>query len=283
MSDSAGKRRVAKNLPSMTSVRPALVALLMGLTLAALIPGSATGASPRLVDVEPEDCEERVPATYAAPAPSYSRIAIDTTILLDGVAKADAESMVARANTAYSDIGLEIVPTFRRFSVKPDSIQTNDQGQPVEGIEVTRLVGAAKTFVGGTRPVGSDVVYVMTSKDVYLSGYDDGVLGWAECIGGVRYPGRAFAAGEVPAQFTSAGLNFYLDAGAKVLGHEIGHLLGAHHEYGNCVQGIGPEDATNREPAACTLMFGYIDFQSLDLGAIDGAVIRGHARDYATP
>ena len=68
-----------------------------------------------------------------------------------------------------------------------------------------------------------------------------------------------------------------------MLGHEIGHLLGAHHEYGNCVQGIGVEDVTNREPAACTLMMSFVDFQSLRFGAIDGSVIRGHAESYAAP
>lgn len=267
----------------MAAFRPTLVALVMGLLLAGLFPASATGAGPRLVDIDPEDCEERVPATYAAPALAYPDVKVDTTVLLDGVARAEAEKMVERANSAYAELGLEIVPTFRRFPVKPDSIQTTDQGLPVDGIEVTRLVAAAKAFLGGARPAGSDVVYVLTAKDVYLAGYDDGVLGWAECIGGVRYPTRAFAVGEVPAPFTTAGLNFYLDAGAKVMGHEIGHLLGAHHEYANCVQGIGIEDVSNREPAACTLMTSFVDFQSLRFGVIDGAVVRGHAESYAAP
>ena len=265
----------------MTSLRSSLLALLTGLLLAGLVPAPATGAAPGVVDREPEDCEERVPETYALPVPGTSNIAIDTTILLDGVARPEAEEIVERANAAYADLALEIVPTFRRFAVKPDSTQTDDEGQEVPGIEVTSLVAAAKDSLGGARPEGSDVVYVLTSKDVYLEDFDDGILGWAECIGGVRYPNRAFAAGEMPTTFTTAGLNFYLDAAAKVLGHEIGHLLGAHHEYGNCVQGIGTDDVTNREPAACTLMFGYVDFQSLDFGALDGAVIRGHAEDYA--
>lgn len=267
----------------MASVRSVLVALLTGLLVAGLLPASATGARPRTIDVEAEDCNERVPATYAPPALAYSDINIDVTIMLDGVLKTDAERMVERANTAYTDHGLQILATYRKFPLKADSIQTDDAGRPVEGIEVRAAVAAAKTALGGTRPVGSDVVYVLTNKDLYLEGFDDGILGWAECIGGVRYPNRAFAAGEVPTSFKTLALNFYLDAGAKVLAHEVGHLFGAHHEYGNCVQGIGPEDVTNLEPAACTLMFAYIDFQSLTLGAVDGAVIRGHAEDFATP
>jgi predicted Zn-dependent protease len=267
----------------MTSLRAGVVALLAGLLMAGLFPAAATGARPRVIDIEAEDCDERVPATYAAPALAYSEIAIDVAIMLDGVPKSDAERMVERANAAYSDHGLQIVATYRKLPLKADSVQTYDMGGSVDGIEVTAAVAAAKSVLGGSRPLGSDVVYVLTTKDLYLEGFDDGVLGWAECIGGVRYPNRAFAAGEVPSSFTTAGLNFYLDAGAKVLAHEVGHLLGAHHEYGNCVQGIGPEDVTNREPAACTLMVAYVDFQSLILGAVDGAVIRGHAEDYAAP
>ena len=267
----------------MASIRPALVALLAGLLLAGLFAAPATSARPRVIDIEAEDCSERVPATYAAPALAYPDVNIDATIMLDGIARADAEKIVQRANTAYVDYGLEIVATYRKLALKADSIQTDDTGKPVEGIEVQAAVAAAKAALGGSRPLGSDVVYVMTTKDLYLEGYDDGVLGWAECIGGVRYPNRAFATGEIPTSFSTAGLNFYLDAGAKVLAHEIGHLLGAHHEYGNCAQGIGPEDVTNREPAACTVMFAYVDFQSLRLGAVDGSVIRGHAEDYATP
>src|SRR5687768_13923843 len=53
----------------MAAFRPILVALLTGLLLAGLFPASATSAGPRVVDIDPEDCEERVPAAYAAPAP----------------------------------------------------------------------------------------------------------------------------------------------------------------------------------------------------------------------
>jgi predicted Zn-dependent protease len=280
MAQERSKRR--RTFLFMTSVRALLVAMLTGLLLGGLCPAPAIVAGPTLIDLDPEDCEERVPAAYAAPVPAGANIAIDTTILLDGVTKPEAQKIV-RANTAYADLSLEIVPTFRRFGVKPDGTQTDEQDQAVARIEVTRLVAEAKASFGGSRPASSDVVYVLTSKDVYLEGSDSDVLGWAECIGGIRYPNRAFAVGEVSETFTTAGLNFYLDASAKVLGHEIGHLLGAHHEYGNCVQGIGGEDVTNREPAFCTLMFGYIDFQSLDFGAVDGAVIRGHAQRYAGP
>ena len=265
----------------MGILRASQIAVIVGLVMACSVSASAQGDAPTLVDLDPEDCNERVPVSYAIPAPTYSRIAIDATILLDGVSRSDAEAMVAGANSAYSPIGLEITPTFRRLNVKPDRIQKNELGKTVEGVEVTKLVDAVKKAVGGSRPKGSDVVYALTDKDVYLEAGD--VLGWAECIGGVRYPTRAFAAGEAPESFKNIALNFYVDAGAKILGHEIGHLLGAHHEYGNCVQGAGPEDAANLEPATCTLMFGYLDFQSLDLGAVDGSVLRGHAEDFATP
>ena len=123
---------------------------------------------------------------------------------------------------------------------------------------------------------------LLTDKDIYLSTGD--VVGYADCIGGVRYPDRAFAIAEAfDQQETLGALNLYMDLPAKTAAHEVGHLLGARHEHSNCVEGAGPDVVANMEPSACTLMTTYVDFQSRRFGALESGVIRAHAESYALP
>ena len=239
---------------------------------------------PSAIDEDPEECSETIPAAYSTDVTgSGPAVSLEVLILLDGVEQQAATEAVALAARPYSSLEVNLVPTYQKVEIAPDSTRPDpDTGRPRPAVEVQDLVAAAKAAVGGERPTGIDVVYVMTSKDLYLAGSSDDIAGWADCIGGVRYPKRAFAAGETPASFNSLGLNYYLDATAKVLGHEIGHLLGAQHQYANCAQGADSGDVSRMEPAICTLMFMYLDFQSLHFGALDGAVIQGHARAYAS-
>lgn len=237
------------------------------------------------VDDNPEECSEPIPATYstavAGPSPTIS---LDVLVLLDGIEEETAAQAVAQAAKPFAALDVTLTPTYEALNVKPDSERVDaTTGKRGPAIEAQALVAAARDELGGARPEGIDVVYVMTAKDLYLGAGDADIAGWADCIGGVRYPKRAFAVGETPSPFNSLGLNYYLDATAKVLAHEIGHLLGAHHQYANCAQGAGGEDVTRMEPAVCTLMFAYLDLQSLHFGVIEDAVIRGHAEDYASP
>jgi hypothetical protein len=125
-------------------------------------------------------------------------------------------------------------------------------------------------------------VFVLTTKDIYINGGD--ATGYADCIGGIRYPNRSFALGEAVVPTETVGpLNFYLKGAAKVMAHEIGHLLGARHEHANCAQGVGVEDVFTSEPSACTLMVAYMDFQSLRFGTPEAMIVRAHAESYAAP
>jgi len=64
--------------------------------------------------------------------------------------------------------------------------------------------------------------------------------------------------------------------------HEIGHLLGAHHHYGNCVEG-NLSSASDDDISPCTLMFPAVNGASMNFGTLEGLVVRGHAVDYAAP
>ena len=103
------------------------------------------------------------------------------------------------------------------------------------------------------------------------------------CIGGVRYPDRAFAVGEARRDPGVHGgpVAAIAHADAKIAAHEIGHLLGAHHHYANCAE---PEVAGDPlDVAPRTLMYNYLEFLDLRFSQLNAAVVRGHAERYAKP
>jgi Metallo-peptidase family M12B Reprolysin-like len=252
----------------------ALVAVLAALTAPGLV--SARPLKGARMD-RAQDCEETIPeAIVTTPAGSGQTVNLDVLVLNDGASKVDAHSVMAKAAEAYVPLKIELRATLRKVALPgdTDNVSTGD---------ALDLIEQARAAVGGVRPAGFDIVYVITSKDIRLAS-DTDAAGQADCIGGVRYADRAFAIGEVSTeQEKVGGLNFYLDGSAKIAAHEIGHLLGARHEHGNCVEGIGVEDVGNSEPSACTLMFNTLDFQSLKFGTPEAQIVRGHAEQYAAP
>lgn len=224
---------------------------------------------PMAFDTE-RDCLEPVPASagVSGVTDEGQDVSLDTYVLLDGVSTQRGQDVMTRAADSYAPLDVSTSTTFESVSF--------------EGDDADGLLAQAKEHFGGTRPDGSDVVYVLTSKDIQLDG-ESGVAGLADCIGGVRYPERAFAVGEdFESEDSEFGpFTFYLDASAKIAAHEIGHLMGAHHHYANCAEGVLTE--TPEEPSPCSLMFNAIDFASINFSTASGAVVRGHAVDFASP
>lgn len=62
----------------------------------------------------------------------------------------------------------------------------------------------------------------------------------------------------------------------------IGHLMGVHHHYANCVEGNLASDGTG-DLSPCTLMFNFVEIQSVNFGILEGLVARGHAVQFASP
>lgn len=243
--------------------------------LGAAAPGTARG---RMVDRDAEDCAETVPASWSpAGMTGGPTIQLQVLVVTDGIAQPDALALIQGAARAYAPLNIELIATFRKATLASDGYTTSPDGTKRPTADAAALINATRASLGGTRPAGIDMVYVATDKDLHLSG-DSSISGYADCTGGIRYPNRAFAAGEAWGAVETVGpLNFYTDAPAKIAGHELGHLLGAHHHYANCVQGIESSDVTNREPSACTLMHELIDLESLRFGSLEAVVIRGHA------
>ncbi|MEO7803914.1 MAG: zinc-dependent metalloprotease family protein [Actinomycetota bacterium] len=230
-----------------------------------------TQPPPTGIDVE-QDCLEAVPhkAGIKGVTDDGGQVSLDVAVLLDGVSQQKASDTFAiAAERSYAALGI----TLNVVSYTPVNFTTN----VASGINAL-----AKAHFGGSRPANADVVYTLTSKNITDAVAGDGVLGLADCIGGVEFDNRAFAVGEVLNSFGIGPVNFYVHGTAKVAAHEIGHLMGAHHHYANCVEGI-PTELEDGEPSACTLMSNFADFDSLNFSALNSAVVRAHAVEYAAP
>lgn len=203
-----------------------------------------------------------------------SDISYDIAVLLDGVSQAQVEDLFERSQPAYNAHGIRL----RAVSFAAVTLPGGDTADSTDTIDF------AKDHFGGARPAGSDAVYLATAKDLTDEALGSAVAGQADCIGGVENPATAFAVGEVkaesPVELGPVGL--FADISLKVFAHEVAHLLGAQHHYGNCVEGLGLDDIEG-DTAPCTLMFNVADFQSMTFSTLNGGVVRGHANDYARP
>jgi hypothetical protein len=196
-------------------------------------------------------------------------VSLDVAVLLDGVSVALGDQIMAKAAESYAPLGVDLnVVSFKSVSFT--------------GIEGGDMIQQDKDYYGGQRPAGADLVYVLTSKDITSNG-DTGLAGLADCIGGVRFATRAFAVGEAVGidPFNIGPFVLEINAHPEIAAHELGHLMGAHHHYANCVEGVLEGEPTDLSP--CTLMFNFVDFQSLNFSQVDGPVVRGHSVKYASP
>lgn len=249
-------------------------------------PGSSYSGVAQPTRKQPVDivreCLELVPENVAVPVvDSGQPVELSVLLLLDGTDAAVAQQIMARAAESYRPLNINLVLKGTKTVAYTTTI--SDQ-----------LIEAAKATVGGTTPKGVDIVGVFTNKDMQAATGGAGtVVGQADCIGGIRWDDTSFFVAsdirdiENPSTGTtgtlnSLGLNPNVDASAEVFAHEIGHLMGAHHHYSNCVEGnltsAGPSDVS-----PCTLMFPAVNFASLNFAALEASTVRGHAVNHATP
>jgi hypothetical protein len=193
-------------------------------------------------------CTELVPHAISIDS---TPVRLDLRILLDRVGRAEARRAVRAMRTAYSPLGIAVAPSYEKVRFR--------------GRDAERLNRQAKKHYGGKRPRGIDAVYTMTSKDITAAGaLGDDVAGLADCIGGVRFARRAFAVGEVIPGGTG-----------KVMGHEIGHLLGGHHHY------TSPEGLLAADPNLLDLMGPSLSLISLRFSTLNSLMVKAHAQRYA--
>jgi len=210
-------------------------------------------------------CTELVPAAISL---DNRTVNLETRVLLDGVSLERGQQVFQVARNSYAPLRINLIPTFETVSFPTaDAEALNNQ---------------AKAHFGGTRPAGTDLVYTLTNKDIHVGG-QRAVAGLADCIGGVAFPGRAFAVGEnfSTDEANLLGIPVAGQLTAKVASHELGHLMGGHHHYANCVEGLLSEFPAELSP--CTLMFNAVDLSSINFATLNGLVVKGHAQLYAAP
>lgn len=233
------------------------------------------------------DCLEPVPVAVSARGITDTghRVRLDVLVLLDGLTRARGIAVMSKAAEAYAPLGVTMKSRFKRVKVPSDGKEmTPGSTQPVPTAEVTKLFDYARSELDGIRPRSIDVVYLLTNKDIYTMDNGDrayGVAGVAYCIGGVRFDDAAFAIGEGASTWE----NIVNDDtfSAKVAAHEIGHVMGAHHHYGNCVEGDRSTEGGG-DPSLCTIMWPTtVTYAAMNFGTLEAAVIRGHAVQFAAP
>ena len=222
-------------------------------------------AEPIEIGAIPE-CVQLVPAAISLQGDPTT---LDVRVLLDGVSLARGEQVIQTARASYAPLGITLSATYQTVSFT--------------GADAGTLIAQSKAAFGGRRPAGTDVVYTLTGKNISAGG-NTAVAGLADCIGGVAFPSRAFAVGENFTADEARLLGLVPLAGnltGKVAAHEIGHLLGGHHHYANCIEGILSE--LGNETSPCTLMFNDVSLASLNFSTLNSLVVRGHSEAYARP
>ena len=290
-------------------MRRLFVLISAALVAAALLAGASPavgGPAPRIIDEEePPDCTELVPESVSVSGVTDNgkKVSLDVYMLLDfkegaavaaklrrakrtgndalrREAKAEFRAMVARAKKLLSKAPSSYAPLDIKLNFKKWGLLDQPRKRIVDS---QKMINLSRKQFGGERPRGFDVVYTLTDLDMTAPGLGSAVAGQADCIGGVRYDRHAFAVGEI-SQYENlrfGPVTFYYAATSKIAAHEIGHLMGAHHHYQDCVEGI-PTELEEGEPSPCTLMTNFVDFQSLNFSVVEGATVRGHAVDFAS-
>ena len=248
----------------MARTRSVLVPVLAVLaTLAA----SAAPARAQVIEVGMvQECVEAVPASIAIPAPEPLLEVHLHVVLDDGVTLEEGRQAIEKANLAYQPIGMKINANFTTASTRTDNVDD--------------LMADLKMLFGGVRPPWAHAVYLLTKRDMTAPNVGSGVAGKADCIGGVAFPDAAFAVGEVIDDASGIfGVTLMPNLTAKILGHEVGHLFGAHHHYANCTEATPSTD----DAGPCTLMFNDIALEQIRFSMLNGGVVRGHGISYLEP
>jgi hypothetical protein len=231
---------------------------------------------PQPIDPTPANCSVASfsPAAVHVPvADPADEITIDLFMVGDrGISSSRLIELVQQAEKAYAPLGIRL-----RVVGTQEVVFT--------GTHIDELFAQTKAlFPRQERPSGSDAVILVTSVDLSFAG-GSGVAGVADCVGGIEFPGKALAlveANDPDAALRFGPVTFFGFTSAKILAHELAHLVGAHHQYANCVEGNAYE-LQEAEASPCTLMFNDIGLVSLGMSALEGAVARGYADLYARP
>ena len=248
-------------------ILPVLVAGFVGV----LVATSAAAGSARpgiAIDEDPPDCTQIPPDEM----PQFSlemdaSLDLDVRILAEKPDLATAKRLMRTTTWAFDRIGIDLDVTYDAVAVPAEWASPAGTLPDRTSEELWSLI---KDHYDGTRPKGVDIVYYFTR---YWGG------GMADCIGGVRFADKAFAFGSIDYALESVVPMPTVDEGV-IAAHEIGHLLGAHHHYFNCVE-AAPNGAMHTMAAACTTMSPSATLASPIFGVLEANFVRYYTDKYA--
>lgn len=251
-----------------------MTGLLLVLTAGSALAFTPSEQSSGRIDEDPVECLEAVPAAHSIKdvTDEGQEIVLDVHFILDGLSVDQGRDIARWAAVGFEEIGIRLDPTFEEVSFPADG--TSPEGLP--SIDPKNLIGLAREHTGGFRPLGSDAVHAITSKELISTGVTGSAsAGQADCIGGMRFPRAAFSVGELGTENTEEWNRWT----GKIASHEVAHLMGAHHHYANCAQGRPDDIVAYLQP--CTMMFNDVLFMSPRFSTLEAAVVRGHAIAFA--
>lgn len=278
------------------------IALAAGLAALAAVPAAPTAPPPDPV-LASSDAEEHCfsldpPAAVASPIDDHSEVVqLRVRVLFDVAESAEivalrnqgTEESLAAADAMLRELVAELGPIFEGarpsfdnlaidLDLSYDVLSVLDDRTPSSTVE---LIADAKEQYGGSRPADADVVYVGT--DDLASGV---AAGQADCVGGAAYDSHAFASGDLyrgREPSVILGLNFNDSLGEFTFGHEIGHLLGAHHHFANCAESLPTYSVFGDVTDTCTLMINDNSLGQNLFSSVNGMVVRGYAEEFIGP
>jgi hypothetical protein len=183
-----------------------------------------------------------------------------------------AAQIMALVKTVYEPLAIRVIPTIEVVDLQvPIPPDTSATAPVLSSSHSQAFIDASKEYFGGTRPPTADVVYAMLGGELASA-----VAGQADCVGGIAQDDAAFSVGEATWED-----DYEIHRSAGIAGHEIAHLLAAHHHFANCAEG-NPDDAVAYFKP-CTLMINDVGLLSLKFSTLEGAVVRRWALDYLGP
>ncbi len=210
--------------------------------------------------------------TVAAASDSNQQVRLRTLVLVDRAEPSKGPTIMRRVIEEFGRIGLVLDVTYQSIT-----LHGTDSGQ---------LMQETRAHLARARINDFELVHVLTGVDLTIGGQNIG--GQAYCIGGIRYAKRhwALSISETtwPESFQNfaTGKTFFKGGAALVAAHEIGHLLGALHEHGNCAENA-PSALRADEATICTVMDSTLYASKLRFGRTERAVMRGFAIRYGSP
>lgn len=235
------------------------------------------------------------PAAIASPVEDHSEVVqLRVRVLFDVAESAEivalrsegTEESIAAADAMLQDLVAELGPIFEGarpsydnlaidLDLSYDVLSVLDDRTPSSTVE---LIADAKEQYGGSRPADADVVYVGT--DDLASGV---AAGQADCVGGAAYDDHAFASGDLyrgREPSVLLGLNANDTLGEFTFGHEVGHLLGAHHHFANCAESLPTYSVFGDLTDTCTLMINDNSLGQNLFSSVNSTIVRGYAEEY---